>query len=83
MFVIKLKEIRLKIRRKMGKIKREDRKDRRGGGYAKRKFTYEQAEGIRELYKTGKYTQDQLAEVCEVSQPIINQILTYKTYTKD
>ena len=52
----------------MGKIKREDRKDRRGGGYAKRKFTYEQAD---------------LAEVCEVSQPIINQILTYKTYTKD
>ena len=23
----------------MGKIKREDRKDRRGGGYSKRKFT--------------------------------------------
>jgi len=41
----------------MGKIKREDRKDRRGGGYAKRKFTYEQAEGIRKLYKTGKYRQ--------------------------
>ena len=47
----------------MGKIKREDRKDRRGGGYAKRKFTYEQAELIREIYKIGKYTQDQLAEI--------------------
>ena len=67
----------------MGKTKREDRKDRRGGGYAKRKFTYEQAVAIRELYETGKYTQNELAEVCEVSQPIINQILTYKTYTKD
>ena len=67
----------------MGKIKREDRKDRRGGGYAKRKFTYEQAAAIRELYETGKYTQNEIAEVCEVSQPIINQILTYKTYTKD
>jgi|TARA_R110001583_G_scaffold177783_1_gene333431 DNA invertase Pin-like site-specific DNA recombinase len=67
----------------MGKIKREDRKDRRGGGYAKRKFTYEQAELIREIYAAGVYTQSDLAEVCEVSQPIINQILTYKTYTKD
>ena len=67
----------------MPKIKRKDRKDRRGGGYSKRKFTYEQAEKIRELYKTGEYTQEYLAEVCEVSQPIINQILTYKTYTKD
>ena len=36
----------------MGKIKREDRKDRRGGGYAKRKFTYEQAELIREKQNT-------------------------------
>tara|TARA_R110002072_G_scaffold78289_2_gene181592 strand:- start:882 stop:1085 length:204 start_codon:yes stop_codon:yes gene_type:complete len=67
----------------MGKIKRKDRKDRRGGGYAKRKFTFEQAEEIRNLYKTGQYTQEYLAEVCEVSQPIINQILTHKTYTKD
>ena len=46
MFVIKLKEIRLKTIRKMGKIKREDRKDRRGGGYSKRKFTYEQAQKV-------------------------------------
>jgi DNA-binding MarR family transcriptional regulator len=67
----------------MGKIKREDRKDRRGGGYAKRKFTYEQAQLIREIYASGIYTQSDLAEVCNVSQPIINQILTHKTYTKD
>jgi DNA invertase Pin-like site-specific DNA recombinase len=67
----------------MGKIKREDRKDRRGGGYSKRKFTYEQAENIRNLYKEINITQAELAEVCGVSQPIINQILTYKTYTKD
>tara|TARA_R100000005_G_C5001369_1_gene208562 strand:+ start:5600 stop:5803 length:204 start_codon:yes stop_codon:yes gene_type:complete len=67
----------------MGKIKREDRKDRRGGGYSKRKFTYEQAENIRKLYKEIDITQAELAEVCGVSQPIINQILTHKTYTKD
>ena len=67
----------------MGKIKREDRKDRRGGGYSRRKLTYEQAELIREIYAAGVYTQSDLAEVCEVSQPIINQILTYKTYIKD
>ena len=67
----------------MGKIKREDRKDRTGGGYSKRKFTYEQAENIRNLYKEINITQAELAEVCGVSQPIINQILTYKTYTKD
>ena len=30
-----------------------DRKDMRGGGYAKRKFTLEQAEEIRKEYKQG------------------------------
>ena len=39
-----------------------DRKDRRGGGYSKRKFTYEEAEMIREEYKTGVFTQQQLAK---------------------
>ena len=60
-----------------------DRKDRRGGGYAKRKFTFEEAEMIREEYKTGVFTQTQLAAKYQVSQPLINQILSKKTYNKD
>ena len=32
---------------KIRKIKTSDRKDNRGGGYAKRKFTFYEAEGIR------------------------------------
>ena len=60
-----------------------DRKDRRGGGYAKRKFTFEEAEMIREEYKTGIFTQTQLATKYQVSQPLINQILSKKTYNKD
>ena len=39
-----------------------ERKDRRGGGYAKRKFTYEEAEQIREEYTTTGITQNQLSE---------------------
>ena len=34
----------------MGKIKREDRKDRRGGGYSKRKFTYTNKQRTLESY---------------------------------
>ena len=60
-----------------------ERKDRRGGGYAKRKFTFEEAEMIREEYKTGVFTQNQLAIKYQVSQPLMNQILTKKTYKKD
>tara|TARA_R100000664_G_scaffold33984_1_gene53155 strand:- start:927 stop:1127 length:201 start_codon:yes stop_codon:yes gene_type:complete len=60
-----------------------ERKDRRGGGYAKRKFTYEEAQKIRLEYETGAYTQEQLAESYQVSQSIINKILKYKTYIKD
>ena len=59
-----------------------DRKDRRGGGYAKRKFTFDEAQAIRIEYETGAYTQQQLAIKYEVSQSIINKILRYKTYTK-
>jgi hypothetical protein len=60
-----------------------DIKDRRGGCYYKRKFTYEEAEMIREEYKTGVFTQGQLATKYQVSQPLINQILSKKTYKKD
>ena len=57
-----------------------DRKDRRGGGYAKRKFTFDEAQAIRIEYETGAHTQQQLAIKYEVSQSIINKILRYKTY---
>jgi ribosome-binding protein aMBF1 (putative translation factor) len=59
-----------------------DRKDRRGGGYAKRKFTLEEAEDIREEYKAGGISQNQLAKKYNVSQPIINMLLKGKTYCK-
>jgi len=59
-----------------------DRKDRRGGGYAKRKFTLEEAEAIRKEYNAGGISQTKLAEKHNVSQPIINMILRGKTYTK-
>tara|TARA_R110001632_G_scaffold204999_1_gene328569 strand:- start:257 stop:457 length:201 start_codon:yes stop_codon:yes gene_type:complete len=59
-----------------------DRKDMRGGGYAKRKFTYEEAQDIRADYKLGQYTQHQLAVKYKVSQSIINKILRLKTYNK-
>ncbi len=38
---------------KIPKIKPSDRKDRRGGGYARRKFTTEEADAIREEYAGG------------------------------
>ena len=60
-----------------------DRKDRRGGGYARRKFTFDEAEMIREEYKEGVFTQEQLAVKYGVSQPLMNQILRKKTYKKD
>ena len=59
-----------------------DRKDRRGGGYAKRKFTLEEAEQIRKEYSAGGISQTKLAVKYGVSQPIINMILRGKTYTK-
>ena len=57
-----------------------DRKDRRGGGYAKRKFTLEEAESIRKEYSAGGISQTKLAVKYGVSQPIINMILRGKTY---
>ena len=59
-----------------------DRKDMRGGGYAKRKFTLEEAEAIRKEYGEGGISQTKLADKYGVSQPIINMILRGKTYTK-
>jgi len=59
-----------------------ERKDRRGGGYSKRKFTFEEAQMVRLEYETGTFTQIQLAVKYSVSQSIINKILRYKTYIK-
>jgi predicted DNA-binding protein (UPF0251 family) len=60
-----------------------ERKDRRGGGYAKRKFTYEEAQQIRLDYQSSTYTQEQIAIKYNVSQSLINKILRRKTYMKE
>ena len=60
-----------------------ERKDMRGGGYAKRKFTFKEAQAIRVEYESGAYTQQQLAIKYDVSQPLITQSLCYKTYTQE
>lgn len=60
-----------------------ERKDRRGGGYAKRKFTYQESQQIRLDYDTGTYTQEQIAIKYSVSQSLINKILRRKTYMKE
>tara|TARA_R110002110_G_scaffold15427_2_gene69281 strand:+ start:127 stop:375 length:249 start_codon:yes stop_codon:yes gene_type:complete len=60
-----------------------DRKDMRGGGYAKRKFTYEEAEKVRADYKTGEFTQHQLASTYRVSQSIINKDIKVQDLCKD
>ena len=52
-----------------------ERKDMRGGGYAKRKFTFQEAQSIRLEYETGMFTQAQLAIKYGVSQSIINKRL--------
>ena len=59
-----------------------ERKDSRGGGFAKRKFTLQEAEEIRCEYDEGGISQNQLARKHNVSQPIINMILRKKTYIK-
>ena len=59
-----------------------ERKDRRGGGYAKRKFTLEEAKAIRDEYNEGGIKQSQLARKYNVSQPIMNMLLKKKTYIK-
>lgn len=58
------------------------RKDMRGGGYAKRKFTLEEANNIRLEYLKGNISQNKLAKKYNVSQPIINMLLNKKTYVK-
>ena len=68
---------------KIRKIRIEDRKDNRGGGYSRRKFTVEEANAIRKEYTnaTQKITISSLARKYSVSQPLMHQLIKGKTYT--
>jgi len=68
---------------KIRKIKLEDRKDSRGGGYSRRKFTVEEADAIRKEYNTStqKITISSLARKYSVSQPLMYQLIKGTTYT--
>ena len=67
---------------KIRKIKLEDRKDSRGGGYSRRKFTVEEADAIRTEYKTStpKVSVSSLARKYSVSQPLMYQLIKGTTY---
>jgi len=68
---------------KIRKIKIEDRKDLRGGGYSRRKFSVEEADAIRKEYNTSsqKITISSLARKYSVSQPLMYQLIKGTTYT--
>tara|TARA_R100000541_G_scaffold6840_4_gene14419 strand:+ start:1180 stop:1389 length:210 start_codon:yes stop_codon:yes gene_type:complete len=67
---------------KIRKIKTSDRKDHRGGGFAKRKFTFYEAQGIRGEYGGGDISISALARKYEVSQPLMYQLIKGKTYNE-
>ena len=68
---------------KIRKIKVGDRKDSRGGGYSRRKFTVAEADAIRLEFNTAtdKITISAMARKYEVSQPLMYQLLNGTTYT--
>ena len=68
---------------KIRKIKVGDRKDFRGGGYSRRKFTVAEADAIRLEFNTAtdKITISAMARKYEVSQPLMYQLLKGTTYT--
>ena len=68
---------------KIRKIKVGDRKDKRGGGYSRRKFTVAEADAIRLEFNTSesKITISAMARKYEVSQPLMYQLLKGTTYT--
>ena len=70
---------------KIRKIRVEDRKDTRGGGYSRRKFTVAEADAIREEYNTStqKITISSLARKYIVSQPLMYQLINGTTYTEE
>lgn len=72
---------------KISKIKASERKDSRGGGYAKRKFTTAEANNIRGEYEGeggvlegGGITISALARKYNVSQPLMYQLIKGTTY---
>lgn len=67
---------------KIRKIKPEDRKDNRGGGYSKRKFTTAEADSIRGEYAGGQggISVSGLARKYNVSQPLMHQLINGVTY---
>ena len=69
---------------KIRKIKLEDRKDMRGGGYARRKFTFEEADAIRKEFQTStqKITISSIARKYKVSQPLMYQLIKGTTYNE-
>lgn len=67
---------------KIRKIKTSDRKDHRGGGFAKRKFTFYEAQGIRGEYGGGDISISALARKYDVSQPLMYQLVKGKTYNE-
>ena len=68
---------------KIRKISTADRKDSRGGGYSRRKFTVAEADAIRLEFNTAtdKITISAMARKYEVSQPLMYQLLKGTTYT--
>tara|TARA_R110002020_G_scaffold283700_1_gene499341 strand:+ start:1640 stop:1861 length:222 start_codon:yes stop_codon:yes gene_type:complete len=69
---------------KIRKIKLEDRKDSRGGGYARRKFTVEEVDAIRKEFNTStqKITISSIARKYKVSQPLMYQLIKGTTYNE-
>ena len=69
---------------KIRKIKLEDRKDMRGGGFARRKFTFEEADPITNEYHTSaqKITISSIARKYKVSQPLMYQLIKGTTYNE-
>ena len=69
---------------KIRKIRLEDRKDSRGGGYSRRKFTVEEADAIRKEYHTSaqKITISSIARKYKVSQPLMYQLIKGTTYNE-
>ena len=71
---------------KIRKISTADRKDSRGGGYAKRKFTTKEADAIRREYegeggtRGGTISISALARKHNVSQPLMYQLIKGTTY---
>lgn len=67
---------------KIGKIKTSERKDHRGGGFSRRKFTDEEAKELRLQYEGGGVSVTQMAKKYNVSQPLMYQLLNYVTYNE-